>query len=97
MKIVNKKKFVRSMMILIIVILGIFALVNNTLSHSDINYKKIYISYGDTLWNIAREQKADNEYFENRDIRSIVDEIKYTNHLTNSELEIGQELTIPTI
>ena len=61
------------------------------------NYKKIYVSSGDTLWNIAQEQKSTNQYFEDKDIRTIVDEIKYTNNLNTSSLNIGQELNIPTI
>lgn len=98
MKIVNKKKFIKSIVIILGVLLVIsFIFVNKTLSHNEINYKKLYISSGDTLWNIAKQEKSNNIYFENKDIRSIVDEIKYTNNLESSCLEIGQELSIPTI
>ncbi len=98
MKIVDKRKFIRSLIIIgifIALISVIFA--NKTLSHTETNYKKIYVSSGDTLWNIAKEQKDNNQYFEDKDIRTIVDEIKYTNNLNNSNLDIGQELNIPTI
>ena len=79
-------------------ILGVmFLFVNKTLSHSELAYKKVYASSGDTLWSIAKEQKNNNGYFEDKDIRSIVDEIKYTNNLNHSDLKVGQELTIPTI
>lgn len=98
MKIVNKRKFIRSILLIgVLVALISFVFVNKTLSHTEINYKKIYVSSGDTLWNIAKEEKIDNQYFEEKDIRTIIDEIKYTNHLNNSDLEIGQELNIPTI
>lgn len=98
MKIVNKRKFIRSIMIIGALIAFIsFIFVNKTLSHVEISYKKIYVSSGDTLWNIAQDQKYNNQYFEDKDIRSIIDEIKYTNQLTNSNLVVGQELNIPTI
>ena len=39
----------------------------------------------------------ENEYFKNDDIRDIVDEIKYLNNLSSSNLKIGDKLNIPTI
>ena len=98
MKIVDKRKFIRSLIVIGGVILLIsFIFTNKTLSHAETNYKKIYVSSGDTLWNIAQEQKSTNQYFEDKDIRTIIDEIKYTNNLNTSSLNIGQELNIPTI
>lgn len=98
MKIVNKRKFIRSIVIIgIFIALISFIFVNKTLSHTETSYQKMYVSSGDTLWNIAKEQKGSNQYFEEKDIRTIIDEIKYTNHLNNSDLEIGQELNIPII
>lgn len=98
MKIVDKRKFIRSLIVIGGVILLIsFIFANKTLSHAETSYKKIYVSSGDTLWNIAQEQKSTNQYFEDKDIRTIVDEIKYTNNLDTSSLKVGQELNIPTI
>lgn len=98
MKIVDKRKFIRSLIVIGGIILLIsFIFVNKTLSHAETSYKKIYVSSGDTLWNIAQQQKNTNLYFEDKDIRSIIDEIKYTNNLNTSNLEIGQELNIPII
>lgn len=86
------------MLIIVAIIIGsMFLFVNKTLSHSEVAYQKMYASSGDTLWSIAKEQKNSNVYFEDKDIRSIVDEIKYTNNLNNSDLKVGQELSIPTI
>lgn len=98
MKIVDKRKFIRSLMIIgiFIVLIG-FVFINKSFSHSEISYKKLYVSSGDTLWNIAKLEKNSNSYFENKDIRDVVEELKVTNNLTNSNLEIGQELNIPTI
>ena len=98
MRIVNKKKFIRSMSITIgLIIFIILMLANISFSHTEVNYKEIAISSGDTLWSIAKYEKNNNDYFENRDIRDIVDEIKYLNHLKNSNLSIGDKLSIPTI
>lgn len=98
MKIVDKRKFIRSLIVIGGIILLIsFIFANKTFSHSETSYKKIYVSSGDTLWNIAQQQKNTNLYFEDKDIRSIIDEIKYTNNLNTSNLEIGQELNIPII
>lgn len=98
MKIIDKRKFIRSLIVIGgVILLMSFIFVNKTLSHAETSYKKIYVSSGDTLWNIAQEQKSTNQYFEDKDIRTIVDEIKYTNNLNTSSLNIGQELNIPTI
>lgn len=98
MRIVNKKKFIRSMSITIgLIIFIILMLANISFSHTEVNYKEIAISSGDTLWSIAKYEKNNNDYFENRDIRDIVDEIKYLNNLSNSNLSIGDKLSIPII
>lgn len=98
MRIVNKKKFIRSTSITIgLIIFLIMILSNIGFSHTDINYKEIAISYGDTLWGIAKYERDTNEYFKNDDIRDIVDEIKYLNNLSASNLNIGDKLNIPII
>lgn len=98
MRIVNKKKFIRSMSITIgLIIFIILMLANISFSHTEINYKEISISSGDTLWSIAKYEKNNNDYFENKDIRDIVDEIKYVNNLNASNLNVGDKLSIPII
>ena len=98
MKIVNKKRFIRSISIIIgLIIFIIFMLINTSFSHTEVNYKQIFISSGDTLWGIAKYEKEHNLYFEDKDIRYIVDEIRYINNLDTSNLNIGDELNIPTI
>lgn len=98
MKIVDKKKFIRSVGITIgLIIFIILILVNTSFSHTEVSYKQIYISSGDTLWNIAKYEKENNVYFEDKDIRYIVDEIKYINNLNTSNLNIGDELNIPIV
>ena len=98
MKIVNTKKFVRSLILMFgVLFLICFIFVNKSFSHSEKSYKQIYISSGDTLWSIAKEENNNNEYFDSKDIREIVYELKSINNLSNSNLIIGQELNIPII
>lgn len=98
MRIVNKKKFIRSTSITIGLIIFITLILSNIgFSHTDVNYKEIAVSSGDTLWSIAKYERSNNDYFKDNDIRDIVDEIKYLNNLSSSNLDIGDKLTIPVI
>ena len=98
MRRINKIKFIRSISITIgLIIFLILMLSNISFSHTEITYKEIAISSGDTLWSIARYEKNNNIYFENKDVRDIVAEIKYLNNLNSSNLSIGDTLNIPTI
>lgn len=96
MKIVNVKKFIRTISILVILILIIILFSNKTYSKVDTKYKEESIILGDTLWNISQEEAKNNKYFENKDIREIVSEIKRINKLDNLDLKEGQKLLIPT-
>lgn len=96
MKIVNVKKFIRTISILVILILIIILFSNKTYSKVDTEYKEESIILGDTLWSISQEEAKNNKYFENKDIREIVSEIKRINKLDNLDLREGQKLLIPT-
>ena len=85
-----KKKVI---MILIIIVIAIVA--KNFYSQKDISYKTEYVVNGDTLWSIATSEKNINSYYKNKDIRSIVTDIKYINNLNSSELVEGMKLKIP--
>ena len=99
MKIVNKKKFVRSMMMLIgLVILIVLGLITTTTySKTEIGYKEDYVLKGDTLWSIAEQEVNQNEYYKNKDIREVMYEIRQLNHITNDNLENGQKIIIPNL
>ena len=96
MKIVSVKKFIRTISILVILILIIILFTNKTYSKVDTKYKEESIILGDTLWSISQEEAKNNKYFENKDIREIVSEIKRINKLDNLDLKEGQKLLIPT-
>jgi len=95
----NIKKVIATIgIILLLAICIIFLLGNNkTLSHGEISYKTIFVANGETLWEIARIEAQNNEYYAKRDIRYIVKDIKTINNLKNSNLYVGQELQVPKI
>lgn len=95
MKIVNKTKFVRTISILIILICIVIIYSKSTYSNGEIIYKEDYIYAGDTLWSIAKNEIENNKYFENKDIRNVVDELKSVNNFSSSELYEGQRIKIP--
>ncbi len=95
LKIVNKKKFVRSIILVFLVIIGIsFFVGSKSFSHAESKYKTIYVSKGDTLWSIAKEEQNTNEYYRNENIRNIIEQIKKVNKMSSSDLQINQELKI---
>ena len=97
-KIVNKKKFIKNISVLIAVLIISLLFINNkALSHKEMEYKSVYVSNGDTLWNIAKNEQIENKYYEGKDIRDIMESIKKVNNLTTSSLQIEQMLEIPTI
>lgn len=95
MKIVNKGKFIRTISIIIIVLGALMIFSKNTYSKVEITYKEDYIYSGDTLWSIAEQQVSNNKYFENKDIRKIVSELKNINNISNSKLNEGEKIKIP--
>lgn len=101
MKIVNMRKFVRSILILIGVIVALIIFFPKaTLSHNEnahSNYEKISVAQGDTLWSIASYQQENNPYYTERDVRDIIIELKKVNQLTHSELQIGQTIKVPVL
>lgn len=97
LKIVNKKKFIRSVILILgTLIIGLLG-INNTYSKTEISYKEDYIISGDTLWSIAQDQIDTNEYYKNKDVREVMYEIKQLNNITNGNLEVGQKIVIPSI
>lgn len=95
MKIVNKIKFVRGISILVILAILLVIFSKNAYSKGSIKYSEEYIYSGDTLWSIAEQQILENKYFENKDIREVINEIKNINDLSNSNLHEGEKIKIP--
>ena len=96
LKIANLPRFLLSIIVLLGVITGIFLFINKpTLSHDDISFETTYVAKGDTLWTIAKREIQDNKYYENKDVRYVVQDLKEVNGLNDSSLSIGQKLLIP--
>lgn len=95
MKIVNKTKFVRTISIFIILLGTIVIFSKNTYSKGEITYKEDYIYSGDTLWSIAKNEIENNKYFENKDIRAVINELRTVNNFSGAELYEGEKIKIP--
>lgn len=98
LKIVNLSKFIRSIVLILGIILCIGLFISNiSFSHTETTYKTLYVSNGDTLWSIAKEEKNSNSYYDNKDVRDIVNNIKEINKLSNCDLSVGQKLLVPNV
>jgi LysM domain. len=98
LKIKNFPRFVCSLVIIIGLTIGVTVIFSNlSTSNGELAYKTITVSNGDTLWNIAKELKNNDEYFSNKDIREIVYNIKKVNKIEDSNLQVGQDILIPII
>ena len=95
MKIVNKKKFIKSISILILIISSLIIFSKNTYSKVEITYREDYIYSGDTLWSISKNEIQNNRYFNNKDIREVVSELKNINNFSEVNLEVGKKIKIP--
>ena len=96
MKIVNKGKFIKTNLILIIIVGAIIGFTTNTYSKVETKYKEEYVYSGDTLWSIAQNELENNKYFEGKDIRYVVNELKTVNNLTSANLKEGDKVKIPS-
>ena len=96
-KIVNEKKFIRSLTCLIMILFISTLGISFSYSKTKVSYKEDYILKGDTLWSIAQKELITNEYYKNKDIRDVIYEIKEINNLKDSNLKIGQKILIPQI
>lgn len=96
MKIKNLKKFIRGILIILVIILILSLIfVKSTLSYTTPKYKTICVKTGDTLWSIALDMQENNSYYQGKDVRYIIGELKEINNMNNSIVYVNQELKIP--
>lgn len=96
MVIKNRKKFIKSILLITgIIVFANLLFANNSYSHQEIKYKTVAVVSGDSLWDIAKEELKNNDYYDGKDIRDIIEDIKDTNNLSNYNLKVGQTLEIP--
>lgn len=89
MRIANRKKFIRSMAILIFLLIGLF---NISIANTDKKEAEIIdytITPGETLWSIAGEYTPNS-----KDVRETIYEIKKLNNMTDSNIYAGQTIKI---
>ena len=92
----DRKKFLRGIALIIgITIVLIFIMTSKAFSHQEVTYKTVSVTYGDTLWDIAENEKKTNSYYKGCDIREIIHDIKQINNLENTYLSVNQILEIP--
>lgn len=96
MKKLNVKRITKLSIVVIVLILVMLLLIHSTsLSYKDIQYREIYVCSGDTLWDIAKHEQENNNYYKGKDIREVIFHIKKINDLSNSNLSINQKIILP--
>ncbi len=93
----RKKSNIRSILVIVLAIIAINLITSANKSYSkvEVEYKSEYASYGDTLWSIAERESQNNKYYQDKDVREIIYDLKKINNLSNSNLSEGQEIKIP--
>ena len=93
----RKKSNIRSILVIVLAIIAINLITSANKSYSkvEVEYKSEYTSYGDTLWSIAERESQNNKYYQDKDVREIIYDLKKINNLSNSNLSEGQEIKIP--
>lgn len=86
MRIVNKKRFITVITILIITLISIF---NLSFAKAKVETENITVSAGDTLWGIACEYKKSGQ-----DVREYIYELRQLNNLNDCVIYPGQVLKI---
>ena len=89
MKIVNKKRFVLSISIFLVIIISIFNLCFAKTIEVETEEEEYVVQTGDTIWSIAGEFKNNNQ-----DIRNYIYELRNLNNLDDCIIYPGQVLKI---
>lgn len=94
-KIINLEKFITTILAILVVIIAISIIFSKqSLSHGEQKYKTVEVTNGDTLWSIAAIEVDTNSYYQDKDVRDVIDQIKDLNNLKSSSLSVGQELLV---
>lgn len=86
MRIVNKKRFITVITILIITLISIF---NLSFAKAKVETENITVSAGDTLWSIACEYKKSGQ-----DVREYIYELRQLNNLNDCTIYPNQVIKI---
>lgn len=92
---INLKKFIRSILIIIgITIVVTFIATKSIYSYQNMELKTIYVEEGDTLWSIAKEEQNNNKYYEGKNIREVIYDIKKLNNMSDANILPGESIKI---
>ena len=98
MRKLNVKKIMKLGIVMVGLVIIVLLFIHSTsLSYKDTQYREIYICSGDTLWDIAKHEQENNNYYKGKDIREIIFDIKKVNNLSSSNLNINQKILIPSL
>lgn len=98
MRKLNIKRIRRLILTIVVLVILLLAFIHSTtLSYKEVEYSELYVCRGDTLWEIAKSEQKNNEYYKGKDIREIIYDIKKVNNLTSPDLSINQKLLIPSL
>ena len=86
----NKKRFTMFVLTLVMLITCGFSSVRNHNETKEVKTISVFVDYGDTLWDIAKNNNPNNE-----DVRTLVYEIKKCNNLNSNTIKAGDEILIP--
>lgn len=92
LKVVNKKKFVKSILTIVFIFVLGFMVINSVLASNEaVETKKseYVVCKGDTLWKIAEKYKL-----ENQDPREYIYEVEKLNNMTSATIYEGQIIKI---
>ena len=86
MKIVNKKRFITAITIMLLRVISIF---NLCFAKEEVLTEAYVVSRGETLWSISSEYKKDGQ-----DIRQYIYELREINNLNDCMIYPGQTIKI---
>ncbi len=90
-------KFIRSVFILLGIMLVILLYIGKVIySHEEIENKEIIVTENETLWSIASYEQKHNDFYKDKSISYIMDDIKEGNNMNMSMIYEGQILKIKT-
>lgn len=98
MRKLNVKRIMKLIVVMVVLVIMILLFIHSTsLSYRDTQYREIYVCSGDTLWDIAKLEQQNNDYYKGKDIREIIFDIKKVNNLSSSDLNINQKILVPSL
>ncbi len=98
MRKLNVKRIIKLIAVMVVLVITILLFIHSTsLSYRDTQYREIYVCSGDTLWDIAKNEQQNNDYYKGKDIREVIFHIKKINNLPSSDLNINQKILIPSL